>query len=89
MTGPIARYAGAVRRYLAAVDSGLARQDAPRAAEFGLDPFFDLYAAPPPPVVRDRSGYLRLLAENETFSLDGDVRDVDGFVPGPPLVIRL
>ncbi len=89
VTGPIARYAGAVRRYLAAVDSGLARQDAPRAAEFGLDPFFDLYAAPPPPVVRDRSGYLRLLAENETFSLDGDVRDVDGFVPGPPLVIRL
>ena len=87
--GPIARYAAAVTRYLAAVDSGLARSGPPRAIEYGLEPVFDLYAPPPEPVVRDRQGYLRLLSENRSFTLGEDVRDVEGFIPGPSLTQRL
>jgi hypothetical protein len=87
--GPVARYADAVTRYLAAVDSGRTNTGPPRAVEYGLEPVFDLYAAPPGPVVRDRAGFERLLAENRSFTLDGEVRDVDGFVPGPLQVQRL
>ncbi len=89
VAGPIARYANAVTRYLAAVDSGRTTTGPPAAAEYGLEPVFDLYAQAPQPVVRDRQGYERLLAENRSFSFGDDVRDVDAFVPGPPLVSRM
>ncbi len=89
VTGPIARYAAAVTRHLAAVDSGRTSPGAPMAVDYGLEPIYDLYAPPPEPVVRGREGYLRLLAENRDFSLGDDVRDVEGFVPGPPLIARL
>jgi hypothetical protein len=89
VAGPIARYAAAVTRHLVALDSGLTRPGAPRARDYGLEPLFDLYATPPGPVIRDREGYERLLAENRAFSLDGVVTDVDGFVPSLSLVRRL
>ena len=89
VAGPIARYANAVTRYLAAVDSGRTTTGLPSATEYGLEPVFDLYARPPEPVVRDRQGYERLLAENRSFSFGDDVRDVEGFIPGPSLVSRM
>jgi hypothetical protein len=89
VAGPIARYANAVTRYLAARDSGLTRPGPPRAGDYGLEPLFDFYATPPGPVIRDREGYERLLADNRAFTLDGVVTDVDGFVPSRSLINRL
>lgn len=86
VNGPLARYSRAVASYLAAVDSGVPTAGPPQAIEFGLDPAFDLYARPPEPMIRDRQGYLRLLDDHRAFTLDGAVRDVYGFVPGPLLV---
>jgi hypothetical protein len=86
VAGPLANYSRAVSRYLAAVDSGRPTSGPPLAERYGLEPMFDLYAAPPEPVVRDREGYLDLLARNRAFSLDGEVKDVEGFIPGPRLV---
>jgi len=86
VSGPVARYSAAIARYLALADSGLANPGPPRAIEYGLDPSYDLYAQPPEPVIRDRSGYMRLLDENRAFSLGDAVRDVYGFVPSPSLI---
>lgn len=87
--GPLAGYSKAVTRYLAAIDSGKLDPQAPVATRFGLDPSFDLYADPPPPVIRGSDGYLRLLDRNRAFRLDGAVAGVSGFIPGPRLAERL
>ena len=84
--GPVARYARAVAEYLQAADGGQSRLEPPRAAEYGLDPTYDLYAQSPEPVVREREGYRGLLSRNRAFTLDDRVRNVVGFVPGLELV---
>jgi hypothetical protein len=89
VSGPIADYSRAVTRYLAAVDSGVSTSGPPLAADRGLQPLFDLYAQPPEPVIRDRQGYLNLLDRNRAFSLDGEIKDVVGFIPGPRLMAWL
>ncbi len=86
VSGPVASYARAVTRYLVAVDSGQAVSGPPLASQHGLEPMYDLYAEPPPPVIRDRQGYLGLLESNRTFTLGTEVKDVYGFVPGPVLL---
>jgi hypothetical protein len=89
VSGSLARYSTAVGEYFAAMDSGFAAASPPRAAAFGLDPTFDLYAEPPAAVVRDRDGYLALLDEHRALTLAGVVTDVYGFVPSPALMGRL
>lgn len=89
VSGAVARYSNAVAEYFAAMDSGHATAKAPRASAYGLAATFDLYAEPPAPVVRDRQGYLELLGEHRALTLDGEVRDVYGFVPSPRLATRL
>jgi hypothetical protein len=86
VAGPVATYRRAVSRHLAAVDSGRPTPGPPSAERYGLEPMFDLYAAPPEPVIRERAGYLDLLARNRAFDLDGQVRGVEGFIPGPRLM---
>ncbi len=86
VTGSLAQYSTAITEYLAAVDSGRPTTRPPRASAYGLDAMLDLYAGPPDPVIRDREGYLNLLRENRVFTLDGEVKDVYGFLPGPPLI---
>ena len=88
VAGPLARFSRAVGRYLAAVDSGRPTPGPPVAAEYGLEPLFDLYHQPPEPVIRGRAGYLDLLARNRAFSLGG-VSGVYGLVAGPGLMSRL
>ena len=85
VSGPPARFSAAVSQYLAAIDSGRPNSGPPLAADFGLDPAFDLYDQPPEPVIRDREGYERLLASQRTFSIGDEVKGVYGFVPGPDL----
>lgn len=85
VAGPLARYSQSLTRHLAAVDSGARTAGPPRAAEFGLDPLFDFYAQPPEPVIRDRAGYLELLRRNRTYTLNDQVRNVVGVVPGAEL----
>ncbi len=87
--GPVARYSAAVTRYLAAVDSGRSSSRAPRAADYGLESLYDLYAPPPDPVIRDPEGFTQLLEDHRMFALDESVRNVYGLMPGPPLVTRL
>lgn len=89
VSGSTARYSTAVAEYFAAIDSGHAAVSAPRASAYGLAATFDLYPEPPAPVIRDRQGYLELLAEHRMLTLDGEVRDVYGFVPSPALAARL
>lgn len=89
VSGPLADYSRAVARYLAALDSGQATSGPPLATAYGLGPMFDLYTQPPEPVIRDRQGYLALLERNRAFTLDGEVRDVYGFDPGPRLAAWL
>jgi hypothetical protein len=84
--GPVARYSRAVAEYLQAADQGQGRLQPPRAAEYGLDPTYDLYAQAPEPVVRAPEGYLGLLSRNRAFTLDEQVRNVLGLIPGPELV---
>ena len=86
VSGPVANYARAVTRYLAAVDSGQEVSGPPLASQYGLEPLYDLYAQPPPPVIRDRQGYLNLLERNRAFTLGNEVKDVYGLVPGPMLL---
>jgi len=86
VSGPVASYARAVTRYLAAVDSGQEVSGPPLASQHGLEPLYDLYAQPPPPVIRDRQGYLGLLESNRAFTLGTEVKNVYGFVPGPLLL---
>lgn len=88
-SGPLARYSIAVAEYFAALDSGHVTTRPPRAAAYGLDSTFDLYAEPPAPVVRDREGYLALLAEHRAITLDGEVREVYGFIPAPAATAKL
>lgn len=83
--GPVARFSRAVAEYLRGEDQGRARLEPPRAAEYGLDPTYDLYATPPEPVVRGREGYLDLLSRHGAFTLEDRVRGVFGFIPGPQL----
>ncbi len=85
VAGPIARYSESLTRHLAAVDSGVRTSGPPRAAEYGLDPTFDLYARPPEPVIRDRSGYLGLLQRNRVYTLNDQVRNVVAVMPGAEL----
>ncbi len=85
VAGPLARYSESLTRHLAAVDSGTRTAGPPRAIEFGLDPLFDIYAQPPEPVIRDRAGYLDLLRRNRAYTLDDQVRNVVGVVPGAEL----
>ncbi len=86
VSGPVADYARAVTRYLAAVDSGQEVSGPPLAVQYGLEPLYDLYANPPAPVIRDRQGYLGLLNSHRTFTLGTEVKDVYGFIPGPLLL---
>jgi hypothetical protein len=88
-SGPLARYSIAVAEYFAALDSGHVTTKPPRSAAYGLGPTFDLYAEPPAPVVRDREGYLALLAEHRAFTLDDEVREVYAFIPAPAAAARL
>ena len=88
VTGPIARFSNALSQYFAAVDSGLPTPGPPLAADYDLEPLFDLYAQPPEPVIRDRQGFLNLLAANRAFGV-GDVTGVYGLVAGPALAARL
>ena len=86
VSGPVADYGRAVTRYLAAVDSGQEVSGPPLASQYGLEPLYELYANPPPPVIRDLQGYLGLLDSHRTFTLGTEVKDVYGFVPGPVLL---
>jgi len=86
VSGPVADYARAVTRYLAAVDSGQEVSGPPSASQYGLESLYDLYSQPPAAVIRDRQGYLSLLERHRTFTLGSEVKDVYGFVPGPVLL---
>jgi hypothetical protein len=86
VSGPVADYARAVTRYLAAVDSGQEVSGPPSASQYGLESLYDLYSQPPAAVIRDRQGYLGLLERHRTFTLGNEVKDVYGFVPGPVLL---
>jgi len=86
VSGPVADYARAVTRYLAAVDSGQEVSGPPSASQYGLESLYDLYSQPPAAVIRDRQGYLSLLERHRTFTLGNEVKDVYGFVPGPVLL---
>jgi hypothetical protein len=73
-----------VGRYLTGPASGSSPAP-PRARDFGLASSFDLFADLPAPVIRDRAGYDRLIAQNRSFTLGDHVRDVYGLVPAPAL----
>ncbi len=83
--GSLRRYSQAVRGYLAALDGSRGAPRVPTARSYNLDLAFDIFAAPPAAVVRDREGFLRLLAENRGFNIGDAVQDVYGFVPGMAL----
>jgi hypothetical protein len=54
-----------------------------------LESLYDLYAPPPGPVIRDPAGYRQLLEDHRMFTLDENIHDVYGLMPGPPLLARL